>query len=148
MAETTADQILPQILIRSSSIYRTHLYRRCHIYFMKSFDVVTFQALVGIEFITWKFSSNCALLKYVKNNLLGVRLPKLNQQQLLSCAESNHLLASHRSLLCWLWWLQRPPQVVNEWWKMLSGKGCFQIKRIPTFEQLKQSRSRVNYSAI
>lgn len=41
-----------------------YLYRRCHMKFTKSFDVITslFYCVLGMELTIGKFSTNCAVL--------------------------------------------------------------------------------------
>lgn len=87
---------LPQTPIVSLSIHRTNHYGRCHTYFIKSSDVVIFQALLGILtelFITRKFFTKLRLAHMPKINYLGSDTQSLNQHhQLLSCDEPFYFL--------------------------------------------------------
>lgn len=65
--------------------------------------------------------------KYFFKVVLLLNMPKTTQDQtleawtnndywvMLSHVELNFLLVSLRPLTCWLWWLQRTPQLVTQW---------------------------------
>lgn len=69
VTETTADP--PQTLLVSLSIYRTHLYRRCHTPFIRSLAVTHILSSVvrtGLRYLSpGRFSPNCVLRLNVPN---------------------------------------------------------------------------------
>lgn len=66
--------------------------------------------------------------RWKKKEYVMYRLLNLNQDQLLSGVESDCLLASCKSLVCWPWWGKYAPEG-GEGFESLKASPCFHVSR-------------------